>query len=440
MAVTARTLFAPLGPTYDRYGALLSFGQDPRWRRFLVSRLDVRSDDRVLDVATGTGLVARELVRRFGCSVVGIDQSPEMLARRSRANERACRSRLVEGRAEALPFADGEFASLTVTYLLRYVDDPAATMRELARVVRPGGTVAMLEFAVPRGVWRPLWELWVRVGLPGAGRLISPGWHEVGALPRPEHPRVLASAHIAALFDAASRVRAATRLDGGRRGGCRASAAESPVRGRRRATMNAETRPAFYALSRGGWRDYVTLLHPPYTLWHLSYVAVGAGLASPFSWRAAPRRSSRSRSRWASARTPSTSFTADRSVRRSPTARSGRSPSCRSQPLRRSGSTRASLGRGGSRRSSSRAPSSSSRTTSSCFGGAFHSTLWFALAWGSLPALSAYVVEAETLRLEAVAAAAYAALLSYAQRVLSTPARAARRQAGTVRPRRSRPR
>ena len=68
------------------------------------------------------------------------------------------------------------------------------------------------------------------------------------------------------------------------------------------------------------------------------------------------------------------------------------------------------------------------------FGGAFHSTLWFALAWGSLPALAAYVVEAETLRLEAVAAAAYAALLSYAQRVLSTPARAARRQEGTVRP------
>ena len=68
------------------------------------------------------------------------------------------------------------------------------------------------------------------------------------------------------------------------------------------------------------------------------------------------------------------------------------------------------------------------------FGGAFHSTLWFALAWGSLPALAAYVVEAETLRLEAVAAAAYAALLSYAQRVLSTPARAARREAGTVRP------
>jgi len=176
---TARTLFAPLGPTYDRYSALLSFGQDPRWRRFLVSRLDVSARDTVLDVATGTGLVARELVRRFGCSVVAVDQSPEML---DAAAERTSGLpiRLVEGRAEALPFADAEFAALTFTYLLRYVDDPQATVRELARVVRPGGTIAMLEFAVPRGVWRPLWELWVRTGLPAAGQLISPGWHEVG--------------------------------------------------------------------------------------------------------------------------------------------------------------------------------------------------------------------------------------------------------------------
>ena len=178
-ATTARTLFAPLGPTYDRYSALLSFGQDPRWRRFLVSRLDVRADDTVLDVATGTGLVARELVRRFGCTVVGLDQSPDML-RVAAERTRGLPVRLVEGRAEELPFADGEFAALTFTYLLRYVDDPQATVRELARVVHPGGTIAMLEFAVPRGVWRPLWELWVRIGLPAAGAVISPGWRDVG--------------------------------------------------------------------------------------------------------------------------------------------------------------------------------------------------------------------------------------------------------------------
>jgi len=179
VVASARTLFAPLGPSYDRYSALLSFGQDPRWRRFLVSRLDVSAQDRVLDVATGTGLVARELVRRFGCSVVGVDQSPEMLEVAAERT-RGLPIRLVEGRAEELPFADGEFAALTFTYLLRYVADPQATVRELARVVRPGGTIAMLEFGLPRGAWRPLWELWVRIGLPVAGRLISPGWRDVG--------------------------------------------------------------------------------------------------------------------------------------------------------------------------------------------------------------------------------------------------------------------
>jgi demethylmenaquinone methyltransferase/2-methoxy-6-polyprenyl-1,4-benzoquinol methylase len=178
-ALSARRLFAPLGPTYDRYSSLLSFRQDPRWRRFLVSRVDAGPGDTVLDVATGTGMVARELVRRTGCNVVGLDQSAEMLAT-ARERTRGLPVTLVEGRAESLPFADGEFDALTVTYLLRYVDDPAATMRELARVVKPGGTIAMLEFGLPRGVWRPLWELWVRIGLPLAGRAISPGWHEVG--------------------------------------------------------------------------------------------------------------------------------------------------------------------------------------------------------------------------------------------------------------------
>jgi demethylmenaquinone methyltransferase / 2-methoxy-6-polyprenyl-1,4-benzoquinol methylase len=177
-AVSARTLFAPLGPTYDRYAALLSLGQDPRWRRFLVSRVDVGPRETVLDVATGTGAVARELVAQKGCTVVGLDQSPEMLAEARRRVPAGVT--LVEGRAEELPFPDAAFDALTFTYLLRYVDDPGATLQELARVVRPGGTIAGLEFAVPRGLWRPVWELYVRVGLPAAGRLLAPGWAQVG--------------------------------------------------------------------------------------------------------------------------------------------------------------------------------------------------------------------------------------------------------------------
>ena len=178
-AVSARTLFAPLGPTYDRYASLLSFGQDPRWRRFLVSVTKAGPESTVLDVATGTGAVARELIAQKGCKAIGLDQSPEMLAEARRRLPAAVT--LVEGTAERLPFEDASFDALTFTYLLRYVSDPGATLKELARVVRPGGTIASLEFAVPRGVWRPLWELYVRVGLPIAGRTISPGWAEVGS-------------------------------------------------------------------------------------------------------------------------------------------------------------------------------------------------------------------------------------------------------------------
>jgi demethylmenaquinone methyltransferase / 2-methoxy-6-polyprenyl-1,4-benzoquinol methylase len=178
-AVSARTLFAPLGPTYDRYAALLSFGQDGRWRRFLVSRVDVGVRDTVLDVATGTGAVARELLAAKGCTVVGLDQSAEMLAEARRRLPTGVK--LVQGNAESLPFPDASFDALTFTYLLRYVSDPGATLRELARVVRPGGTVAGLEFGVPDGLWRPLWELYVRLGLPVAGRVISSGWARVGA-------------------------------------------------------------------------------------------------------------------------------------------------------------------------------------------------------------------------------------------------------------------
>ena len=178
-AANARELFAPLGPTYDRYARVLSFGQDRRWRRFLVSRVRAGPGDTVLDVATGTGAVATELVRTKRCTVVGLDQSPEMLEEARRRVPPGVR--LVEGTAERLPFADRSFDALTFTYLLRYVDDPGATLRELARVVRPGGTVAGLDFAIPENrAARAAWRAYVRVGLPLAGRMIGSGWAEVG--------------------------------------------------------------------------------------------------------------------------------------------------------------------------------------------------------------------------------------------------------------------
>jgi demethylmenaquinone methyltransferase/2-methoxy-6-polyprenyl-1,4-benzoquinol methylase len=127
-----------------------------------------------------------------------------MLAQaRARFGERV---ELVESSADALPFEDASFDHLTFTYLLRYVDDPGATLAELARVVRPGGVIAMLEFGLPRGVWRPPWNLWVDVGLPVAGRLVSPGWHAVGRFLGPSirafHDRYPEPA-LLALWDAA---------------------------------------------------------------------------------------------------------------------------------------------------------------------------------------------------------------------------------------------
>ena len=185
----AQALFAPLGPTYDRYAALLSFGQDPRWRRYLVSRTSAGPADTVLDVATGTGAVASELLRRRGCKVVGLDQSAEMLAEARR--RLPARVELVEGEADRLPFADASFDALTFTYLMRYVDDPGATLHELARVVRQGGTIAGLEFGVPPNpVARELWRLYVGIGLPLAGRLISPGWQAVGDVLGPSIERL----------------------------------------------------------------------------------------------------------------------------------------------------------------------------------------------------------------------------------------------------------
>jgi demethylmenaquinone methyltransferase / 2-methoxy-6-polyprenyl-1,4-benzoquinol methylase len=182
----ALALFAGLPRHYDGVAAAFSFGQDPRWRRAMVAAVDAGAGDRVLDVATGTGMVAEALVRRYGCSVVGLDQSEAMLgaarARLVRDPALGERISLVTGQAERLPFADGEFDHLTFTYLLRYVDDPAATMRELARVVRPGGRIASLEFAVPPSrFWRALWRLYTRIGLPTLGRLVSREWMETGS-------------------------------------------------------------------------------------------------------------------------------------------------------------------------------------------------------------------------------------------------------------------
>jgi len=138
----------------------------------------------VLDVATGTGLVARELAPHRNVRIVGLDQSEPMLRRgvqASKAEGQEGRISFVLGQAERLPFGDEAFDSVTFTYLLRYVDDPQATVAELARVLRPGGVLAGLEFHVPQNPYAQLgWRAYTRTVMPAVGWVASDAWRRTG--------------------------------------------------------------------------------------------------------------------------------------------------------------------------------------------------------------------------------------------------------------------
>lgn len=196
----ARRLFDGLPSRYDRLGLLLSLGQDRRWRRAVVDAVATQhpAPAVVADVACGTAGIALQLVERTATDVVGVDLTEQMLrvgGRRVASAGRADRVSLVAGQAERLPLVDASVDALTFSYLLRYVADPAATIRELARVVRPGGVVASLEFAVPASpIWQPAWVFYTRALLPAAG-LLTGGrdWWKVGRFLGPsisEHYRL----------------------------------------------------------------------------------------------------------------------------------------------------------------------------------------------------------------------------------------------------------
>lgn len=194
----ARRLFEGIAPEYERMGALLSLGQDGRWRRFLVSKTNAAPGSRVLDVAAGTQLVSRSLAAWKNLRVVALDQSEAMLRAGRDPNRLAGlgdRIAPVLGQAEHLPFDDGSFDALTVTYLLRYVEDPAATVRELARTIRPGGSIAMLEFHVPRSpIAHAGWWIYTRLMMQILGTAASPAWARTVAFLGPNISRFV-SAH-----------------------------------------------------------------------------------------------------------------------------------------------------------------------------------------------------------------------------------------------------
>lgn len=181
----ARAVFTGLPRRYDRLAYLLSFGQDRRWRRAVVDRVVDAAPRQVLDVATGPAGVALAIAVRSPARVVGVDLNLPMVAQGTvnvAAAGRQAQVRLLNARAEQLPFADDRFGAVSFAYLLRYVDDPTATVAEMVRVLQPGGVLAGLDFAVPpNAFWRAAWRFYTAVVLPVLG-LATGGraWWRVG--------------------------------------------------------------------------------------------------------------------------------------------------------------------------------------------------------------------------------------------------------------------
>lgn len=149
-----RSMFAAIAGSYDLNNRLHSLWQDQAWRRFAVRKADLRSTDRVLDVACGTGDLTEAFARGGAGEVVGLDFTAEMLevARNKapkRLGERSRAVSYVQGDAQTLPFADASFDVVSIAFGIRNVQHPAQALREFRRVLRPGGRLVVLEFAEP---------------------------------------------------------------------------------------------------------------------------------------------------------------------------------------------------------------------------------------------------------------------------------------------------
>ena len=335
------------------------------------------------------------------------------------------RVELVEASAESLPFADATFDHLTVTYLLRYVDDPGATLRELARVVRPGGAVASLEFGVPAASHAPR----------GSSTSEPASRSRAGCCETAGARSATSSGGSIREFWETLPARATARAlacSGHRR--CRGTAPEPRRRCRHvgEARVSAPSQTSWYALETGGWRDYVTLLHLPYTAWHVSYVVIGGCLAPIVAWgrlgaavaafalavgvgahaldelRGRPLRTS----------IPDSVLVALAAVSVGAACAIGVVGAIVFEPWL-----------------VLLVPIGAFLVVAynlELLGGRFHSDLWFGLAWGGFPVVCGYAAVAGDLSVAALLAAAFAVLLSLAQRALSNHVRFVRRRVAAV--------
>ncbi len=171
-----RSMFDRIAPVYDVMNRVMTAGLDIRWRR-LAAESAVRGGDRVLDAACGTGDLALADLKAGAGKVTGLDFSQAMLARarRKAAGRRPGALDWVQGDMLALPFADGTFDAATVGFGVRNVADLELGLRELRRVLRPGGRLAILEITQPRGPLRPFFSLWFDRVVPALGKVLPGG-------------------------------------------------------------------------------------------------------------------------------------------------------------------------------------------------------------------------------------------------------------------------
>ena len=383
-------------------------GQNGRWRRAMVDHIVPDRPGLVLDVASGPAGVALQLAERSpgpgGRGRPHARHAAPGTAQRGRAGHGRPGPAGGRPRAEQTPFADGTFDALTFTYLLRYVDDPQATLRRAGPGGEARGAVASLEFLLPQSrFWRFWWWLYTRLLLPAGGWLTGGReWFEVGRFLGPNISAHYRRYPVDWTVEAWQRGRLRRRRrapDEPRRRTGDVGAARRWMRAAGTGRLaDPRSGPPSTRLGPGGWRDWWTLLHPPYTAWHLAYVVIGACLAPAVNAHPADRHPAGVLPRRRPGRPRPRRAARASAAHPDPGAGPRRRGGGRDWPVRSpSGSPGSCRWAGRWSRSSSSDPSSSSGYNFELFGGVIHNDVGFAASWGAFPVLTAYVAQTGTL-------------------------------------------